>query len=899
MARLRKLLASSCRRLSCASLSCFNLLLAFLALSQTGIILLNGLQQVIPVPDKAIRYALQEIFGKQYQISWDHLAFDLKGGLFLRGFSLRETSREEAFITTGALHLDFALLNLLLRLHPPVESLRAVDVTLSLPPEQTRSGLHEPVLTIPEAALRLKGSTLTVDYLHLDSGDIRLIASGTAPLKLLTSPRTSPEDPSLSLSTALQTLNRLPPDLTLHGRVRAEMDLAGRLSAKATLTTPRAALAGMDLHHLLAFASLQLHENVPALTSLSLQGQLADLDPSAIPPAFQDLELNLPFPFYLRASGSPVESSSFQYPSRLHLTLLQPLKAPLPLRSLTLHANLTREPLHLLWNTSGPRSFAAGSLTRVPDSISAFPFSIRFRASFHQPSLKGLFPALPDHPLLESAQASFLRLNASFLPASNSFSGLLTTDFLHLGRTDFDHLHTRFHLDPSEVLLDPVFVRKSHHESASGSYRHLFSSSRFALNAFGSIYPASLDAILGSWWERIFQPVHAPDPLQGDVAVWGQWNKPPTLQSVTAVSGSGASYRGMAVPNLRVKVRSNHEWAYLDELEARFPKGSVTGRIGWRQGLEKGAPRPMILDFRSDGPWAAVRAASGVKALSRLEFSGHPRVRAKGTLWRSPRGTPSNEAFLFPDISFELSERKAECRLDSLVLSDLRFAGNLKGSTLNLESLSGDFAGGVFTGRMRVRHWDKPDLRDQRLDLQLFDANYLAALNQLSGLLREPGLLEGVLLHGDTRGRLDASVDLLTGSDLDEAVGSGQVTLRNANISKIHLLGGLSRILDDIGLGFSTVNLNAASVEWGLAESRLRIEEGLLTGPVVSLRAGGEINLKSRLLNLDADLLLLRGVLSKVLTPVSDTIELKVTGPIEEPVWRLNLTPLRWFQNRL
>ena len=898
MPPFRKPLASFCRRLGCASLSCFNLVLAFIALSQSTFLLFNGLQKVIPVPDKIIRHSFQKVLGSQYRVSWESLAFDLTGGLFLRGFSLREANREEAFLTSRALHLDLALLNLLFGSNPPLESLRALDLTCSLPPEETLSGLHESILTIPEAALHLEEASLILDYLLIDSRRLRLITTGTAPLNQLTSFQTSEESPQLSFSNILNALNQLPSEINLYGRVHVEMDLSGRLTAEAQLSSPQALLSGLTARRILASASLQFQGTLPSLTSFSLEGQLTELSPSSLP-AFPNLELNLPTPFSLSASGPLIASSSFQYPSQLHLTLFQPLLSPLPLRSFALHLSLARKPLHLTWNAKGTGTFAAGSLTRVHDSEDPFPFSLRFRASLLQPLLRDLFPSLPHHPLLEEAHAAFLRLDASFLPAPKSLSGLLTTDYLHLGRTDFDHLHTRFHIDPSAILLDPVFVRKSHNESASGSYSHHFSSSRFSLNASGAIFPASLDAILGSWWVRIFNPVQTAAPLQGDVSVWGQWNDPTSLQSVTAVSGSGASYRGITIPSLRLKVRSNRQWAYLDELEARFPKGSVSGRIGWRQGLGKGTPRPMILDFRSDGPWAAVRAASGVEALSRLKFSGHPRVRAKGVLWRTPRESTPAEAFVYPNLSFELSEREAECRLESLRLSDLRFAGNLKGNTLNLDSLTGDFAEGVFTGRMRIRDWDKPAQREQRLSLQLFDAEYLSALTQLSGLLDEPGLLEGALLHGDTRGRLDTSVELITRADLDKAVGTGQVTLRDANISKIHLLGGLSRILDDIGLGFSTVNLNAASVAWSLSNSRLRIEEGLLTGPVVSLRAAGGINLKSRLLNLDADLLLLQGVLSKVLSPVSNTIELKITGPIQEPVWNMNLTPLRWFQNRL
>ncbi len=364
------------------------------------------------------------------------------------------------------------------------------------------------------------------------------------------------------------------------------------------------------------------------------------------------------------------------------------------------------------------------------------------------------------------------------------------------------------------------------------------------------------------------------------------------------MEGGGASYREIEVPELRVRVRSNGEWAYLDELEARFGERRITGQIAWQQGLGDADRRPVKIRFESDAAWGIVQQASGVNALRELELGGNPEVFVEGTLWQPPREADP-DAGMIPDLRLSLRNPDAYFRVSGLDLRSMRFEGTLLRERLSLKSVSGNLAEGVFTGRIGIRNWADAEKQERHLQLQVFDAHYGQALRQITGLLQNADVVRESLLKEEEGGRLDADIDLVLKPELTESRGRGRITLRNGKVGEIHIFGGLSRALSTMGLGFSTMDLNAASLEWTLQEGIIGIPQCLVTGPVLNLRLDGKMEVESKQLSLRAEAYFFQGLVSKVLTPVSDNFQFDVTGTLANPTWQLRLNPFRWFQNRL
>lgn len=884
-----------------------NAILAFTAVLQTGLITLNSLQREVPLPNNFIKWTLETVMGDSVAAEWSGAAFDLRGGLYLENFALHRTSTEDTILDAALLRIDFSMFDLLLGFDWPVQEINAAGVGIFIPASASPSGLNEPVMQVSQARLLQHEELLVVDYLNVDCNGLRFHISGSGPLHaLLDAARDSDAPPQQSLlPELLARIHRLPPALDIDCRVHwasadGRQHVFDLFFLSEELTLPMAKLTGVS-----AAARIQGGPSGFSLTDLSGNAVLAFLNPNSFPQSLERWPLQLPIDLFFSASGAPVPASPFAWPGNLRINLIDPFSQNFPVDVITADTSFARPLPEIHWTLRGPEVFASGLTHIIPTPADAPAgaapnWQIDFRAEFANPVLHSFFPDLPFNRHLVNAHASRLRLHASLSTQSNSASGLLLADDLFLGQTRFAHLRSNFSLSRSDLALTHIHVRKSSREFAAGSYFQHFPSSRFSLNATGHAFPEALDAILGAWWPRIFRHISINDPVPADVTVWGYWGGDRSIRSMTSVLGKEVSYRGMAIPELGVRVRSNADWAWLEALKGEFADGVVEGQLGWVISGESGTGlHPMLLDLRSDAGWEVVQAASGLAALERMEFAGNPELRVRGIIWHDLDGQEAGVDRFIPDLELELDQRRARAEIEGWEFDGISFSGRLTETELMVDRMSGTFADGVLTGTLTIRDWEFPERREKWLALQLFDADYGEVLSQVTRNQEDSELIRGVLAAEPASGRVDTSMNLVLRPGPGLSTGSGDLSLRNAPIGEFHLFGGLSRFLSSIGLGFSTLNLDSGFINWQLEAGTLEISRCALTGPVLNLDMSGDIDLLERQLDLRADATFFSGLVSKVLTPVSDNLQFDISGPLESPIWKLRLNPLRWFQNRL
>jgi hypothetical protein len=895
-----------CRRCACGAGHCLNWLLAGLAMLLTGLVLLNTLRTEIPIPAGLSAWILEKVAAKPYRLESEGVLFDLRGGLFLKNARLSDVASREILLSAEALYLDFAPLNALFRIGSPADALKAANARLFTPSRLSPSGLNEPLLEADFLNLTIDAGYLFLHDLFLDSGRFRLHLNGSAPLRLLRAQAGAGDSRQqrLDFQSLLAELHRHTHELDADCHVDWQLDPQGVHRFHITLLAGSIRHDEVALDELRASVDATLSNGRVELPRLKARGTVSAVPQNALdqlPAPFQPV---LPVRFSMAGNGPVRMQFDFPLPSHLSLTLYRPLGDPIPVNSVTVRLDNSADQPLFHWGLYGPLLRANGTATPNPlETPARLPAVLEFRAQFDRPALRAFFPDLPAHRLLVNPAADYLRIHARTSPTRAAVSGLLVCDGLSVGDTDFAHLRAGFDLSSEAFHLRQADVVKSPREFASGSYSHHFPSSRFSLNARGTLFPHALDRLLGRWWMRIFTHIETDAPPAADVSVWGQWRAADALNSFTWVRGDGARYRGQRVPRLQVRVRSNRDWAYLEQLDGRFAEGAIRGTIGWRQGLDGPDWRPVMLDLYSDAPWVSAAAATGLERLAQLQLSGRPEVTVRGVLWQAPAvetagaGEPADD--LIPDLQIRMAHPRGALELHGFELNKLRLQGRVTGERIAISGLSGEFAGGILTGRVELLNWLTGATASQQLDLQLFDAEYDRTVRALLALWNAGESGGGALPSADVGGRIDANVQLRLRPELSGSSGSGLVTLRDARIGRIHIFGELSRVLDSIGLGFSTLDLNDASAQWRLDGARLELVECLVTGPVLNLRIAGPIDLPERRLDLRAEVNLFRGLISKVLTPVSDNFQFDLTGPLDNPVWRLRLNPLRWFQNRL
>lgn len=881
----------------CLAFHALNFVLAFSALALGALVILNRFQQEVPLPDKLARWVIN-VSGPDYlEASWSKAVFDLRGGIYLTDLKIRDTETDQIILTAEATYMEWSPINLVIPGLPALEELNARNIQFYVPVSHSPSGLNEPALGVQHVFLRQAEGELILSSLLLESGGLRLHATGHAPIQALMRPSGKTTE-RRSLYPALQVLRRLPDSLQADLSAKWSMLPSGDHVFTLSGYLPEFTHEHVQMNKISARASGFLSSGGVSLRSLTLNGILTYTDALPDVPLLQFPEEPVPVPFNLSAGGQSWSYKEFEFPSKVTL-FIHPKRSDLHFQHLVLSTTLCPSldnPIH--WILRGPSAFVSG-LARFPDSPASqfqadFPRLYSFRSYLPNWSIYKILPAPLPHRLLVGTKTDSLRINASLDLTTTTLSGSIVTDGLNIGQTDFQHLSSLINLSRNTLLLDDIFIQKTGNEFAHGAYWQDFPSTKFSLNAVGNIFPGSLDSILGDWWSNIFTHIQASQPLAGDVTVWGHWRRENPIFSMTGVKGPGASYRGVQIPHMELRVRSRPDWAYVEHLRAIFPDGEISGQIGIQSGMtDTDRYRAYTLDLSSTAKWAAVTEATGIEGLRNLSFKGeNPHLEAKGILWRdSGKGWESREE---ARIELSLVQHDGICHLKGMNFSGLSLSGKLEGPALDLNGLSGKFAEGVFTGQLGLFNWQEPEETQYRIDLNLLDASYGQAKQQLADLLGLQGEESGL-----EAGRLDTSLSLLLHPDPMLTSGKGRISIREANLGTIQLFGGLSGVLGGMGLKFASVKMDAFTADWEIENRVMTVTKGHVASPSLNLTLNGSLDLETKNLNMISELTLFTGLFSKVLAPVSETMQLDLSGPFENPNWKIRFNPFRWALNRL
>ncbi|NBD37627.1 MAG: hypothetical protein GVY10_03560 [Verrucomicrobia bacterium] len=897
-----------CARGGCHGL---NLLLAVLACIQVALVILNQLQRVVPLPDEALRAGVRQVVPEELRLSWSRAHFDLRGGLLLENLELRRQGETSPLFTARSFHLQFSLPRYLL---PDRTALRAVTVQegrLFPPPALSPSGLPEDPVRLHHGRLSFSGeSQLRVEDFYAETGAllVSLEGEGTLPAGSGDAPGAFSENLPRIVATLWRTIYTLPTEREAHVEVRWETAAEGQLFAiRSSLRSVD--VPGARLSHLLLRGTLMLADGRIAVSKVEGSGT-AEIDPP-LPAWTQGLPRPRKVRFLLGSEGASTSlDSGVRIPQRLHLqlrgkgrawdafpvlgaTVMPADAAPvLAVRGgspgLFFSTTWRPEPQELLRSLSGEGAF--------PVSLLPKKLSLRLGLSGKVPAhLLGL-PIFPE--FLRQGTADRLAFSGRAFPVRRALEGDVRIDGLRSDVLASTNLGGSLRLTPEKLSLPAIHFTRPSGERGEGAFAYDLDNPHFSLRANGRLFPASLDPVLGDWWRQIFTSIETPNPADARVMVWGDPRAARSIRSSVAVVGRNASYRGVQVPELRLGIRSNARWTYLHEMEGRFPEGGVSGELAWRIHNPHDRRRPMFLRLDSDVPFPRVVRLSGIDGLSACRFEHPPRLTVSGWLWR-PSKAAGEDVEPWPELRLTVKAPKGTFEVSAFSFTHTGYEVRAKGPLLLVENLSARISEGVLTGDLSFeRQPASGGLRPRHLDLQLLDADLPGVLGQLDAFFPHWDLDADHLFATDQGGRLDAGFRLEFPT-FGPSTGDGWLHVREAAIGSIHLFGGFSALLQQLGLGFSSLDLKTAAVDWRWEEPLLAFDHFVVSGPVLHLRMDGGADLDTRTLNINGTALLFEGLVQRFLAPVSTRLAFTVTGSLADPAWNLQLEPLRWLRDRI
>lgn len=442
----------------------------------------------------------------------------------------------------------------------------------------------------------------------------------------------------------------------------------------------------------------------------------------------------------------------------------------------------------------------------------------------------------------------------------------------------------RFFAPEAYARIGPNFAR--------GTYEHELGTHRYRFLLQGRLRPMDISTWFAPWWANFFRDYEFPAaPPEASVEVAGRWRQGAETSVFVFADAGPAVLRGAKFDHVRTRLFVRP--VFFDGLELRGRLGDGTLRGGFTLTLnpETRAWRTLDLDAESSLPLDIARrmiGPAGEKILAPFELANAPEVRLRGHF-----DGPGSAAGRHADVSL-VAASSGEFRLFDFPLQDVSFRARVKDDEIAVDDIAARVAGGTTTGKARI--WGAGNERQLGFDGHLKDASLGQVVATVQGFAaRRKGLPPppaGKFVQEKANVRMDLAASAQGRlNDLFSYQGAGFAILSGAEIGEVPLLGGLSEVLK-----FTTLRFTSARANFKIEGPKLAFAEVAFRGANSAIDAHGDYLLDRRELDFNARILpfhesgnLIKSVVGAVLTPLSNVFEVKLTGPLEKPVWELAL----------
>lgn len=339
----------------------------------------------------------------------------------------------------------------------------------------------------------------------------------------------------------------------------------------------------------------------------------------------------------------------------------------------------------------------------------------------------------------------------------------------------------------------------------------------FSLHLRGDLAPACLDQVLGRWWTDLWSLFRVRRHPHAYIDVDGEWMKLGARTTgrvkLDDFTFMGAPFRGVEVT---VDADARRTVIGLEDLAGgSLPAdGSVDGKVTWDWSLPPEAAGPNV-DVSGDmEPWIAARCA-GESFGDTLKGLRLPAGRRLRVVSRPEGGKPAVTAEISaPGIS----------QAWGFPLLNLKAKTEGAGERMTIRTTFG-----LADGEARL------DVKGDVLRKPAVDFSILGSRPELL-----MAAFEGTQVERTGNARLDLSfkgtVDLRTPRQLR---GLGDYRLVDPELKKVRLLGGLSGLLEELGVNLTSYDLQEARGTFGCLEGKAYLPDLTVTGPQAMLTLSG------------------------------------------------------------
>jgi len=442
--------------------------------------------------------------------------------------------------------------------------------------------------------------------------------------------------------------------------------------------------------------------------------------------------------------------------------------------------------------------------------------------------------------------------------------------------------------------------------AARGSYTMDTATRDYRFLLRGWLRPLDISPWFTDWWPGFWKHFDfTKAPAAAEVDVRGRWGSSEYSSVFCQADAPRLVMRGVSFD--RVRTLLYYEPHHYRIYDFSVEQGSRSARGVFDLVIDPDHPAFRTLEFTATSTLdtresGRLYGPAGTAIAAPYEFSEPPLIRASGHL-----DGPHVAGNRHSRIDFTVSSH-GRCTIRRYPLDDLSFTAAIDNDDLVLKDIASGFAGGALRGGVHL--WDHDNARRLAFDATLDGAD----LAKLVGVLDEVSL-DGKPAPADRpkskflehAGSSHVNASLKAEGPYGQPYGfrgDGTVSVAGRELGEVHLLGLLSELLKKTLLNFTSLRLDAAQANFRLEGNKLAFSQIKVTGPSTAIDARGDYFLDSKTLDIKARVFpflesrfVLFDVMGALLAPLSNVLELKLTGPYDKPSWAFAYGPTSFLRS--
>lgn len=469
---------------------------------------------------------------------------------------------------------------------------------------------------------------------------------------------------------------------------------------------------------------------------------------------------------------------------------------------------------------------------------------------------------------------------------------IITSQGLTFNNLLADRLYAEVSFDSEKLDIKYINADRGNNH-AKGSIYHNFKTHDYRYLLAGAIAPELLDPYLGSWWQNLTKKFKFSTPMPfGNLDIHGNLFTPNEWVVYGEILGNNFIYQEIPIHELSLRINSNQNELELIDFDMNSIEGKLETYTKFQYGKLPNDAEGILYTQVNGSSTLPLNELDKIIALPEVheiiqDFSSPiaPQLTVKGKIYEITKDKTNVK------INFT---KNAPIVYHKVPFSHMNFEVNYTSQETLVNNINVGFAEGIGEGKLKIT--PKNNQSEITADLHFLGVKQELAVDYLQKLWLPDQAVKANNYGGLLSLDLEATGTLGNWSSF---MGSGNISITQANLARINLFGILSQILSLTPFGIGSFHLTDATSNFFIQKNVIHFPNIHIFGSTASIDAKGNFYLETQQLAfvLDISPLNKKGIpiISQamlVLAPITQSFQMNLGGTLQNPKWETILTPL-------